>query len=124
MGNDVVFKSKAFGGFDKKEVMDYVNKILEEKAFLQEELADVNQKYAQANYQAHEMGKVYEEYMQSSEKITSLQATVDELTEKNTSLQAEVTELKNELQGELIEYRDMKLLAGKLSENTEGFGTV
>lgn len=98
MGNDVVFKSKAFGGFDKKEVMDYVNKILEEKAFLQEELADVNQKYAQANYQAHEMGKVYEEYMQSSEKITSLQATVDELTEKNTSLQAEVTELKNELQ--------------------------
>ena len=35
----------------------------------------------------------------------------------------EAEELKQELQGELIEYRDMKLLAGKLSENTEGFGT-
>lgn len=35
----------------------------------------------------------------------------------------EAQELKQELQGELIEYRDMKLLAEKLSENTEGFGT-
>ncbi len=34
----------------------------------------------------------------------------------------EAEELKKELQGELIEYRDMKLLAEKLSENTEGFG--
>lgn len=33
----------------------------------------------------------------------------------------EAEELKNELQGELIEYRDMKLMAEKLSENTEGF---
>ncbi len=35
----------------------------------------------------------------------------------------EAEELKNELQGELIEYRDMKLMAEKLSENTEGFST-
>ena len=34
----------------------------------------------------------------------------------------EAEELKQELQGELIEYRDMKLLAEKLSENTDGFG--
>lgn len=35
----------------------------------------------------------------------------------------EAEELKQELQGELIEYRDMKILAGKLSENTDGFNT-
>lgn len=35
----------------------------------------------------------------------------------------EAEELKNELQGELIEYRDMKLMADKLAENTEGFST-
>ncbi len=35
----------------------------------------------------------------------------------------EAEELKKELQGELIEYRDMKLIAEKLSQNTEGFGT-
>lgn len=35
----------------------------------------------------------------------------------------EAEELKQELQGELIEYRDMKILAEKLSENTDGFGT-
>lgn len=34
---------------------------------------------------------------------------------------SEAEELKNELQGELIEYRDMKLLADKLSKNTDGF---
>ena len=36
---------------------------------------------------------------------------------------SEAEELKNELQGELIEYRDMKAMAEKLSENTDGFST-
>ncbi len=36
---------------------------------------------------------------------------------------AEAEELKNELQGELIEYRDMKMMAEKLAENTDGFST-
>ena len=35
----------------------------------------------------------------------------------------EAEELKTELQGELIEYRDMKAMAEKLSENTDGFST-
>jgi segregation and condensation protein A len=35
----------------------------------------------------------------------------------------EAEELKTELQGELIEYRDMKAMAEKLSENTDGFLT-
>lgn len=35
----------------------------------------------------------------------------------------EAQELKEELQGELIEYRDMKLMAEKLSENTDGFNS-
>ncbi len=35
----------------------------------------------------------------------------------------EAEDLKNELQTELIEYRDMKQLAEKLSENTNGFDT-
>ena len=35
----------------------------------------------------------------------------------------EAEELKQELQGELIEYRDMKLMAEKLAENTDGFST-
>ena len=36
----------------------------------------------------------------------------------------EAEELKQELQGELIEYRDMKLMAEKLAENTEGFSPL
>lgn len=35
----------------------------------------------------------------------------------------EAEKLKTELQGELIEYRDMKAMAEKLSENTDGFST-
>ena len=33
----------------------------------------------------------------------------------------EAQELKNELRDELLEYRDCKILAGKLSEMTDGF---
>ncbi len=98
MGNDVVFKSKAFGGFDKKDVMDYVNKILEEKASIERELSDANQKCAQANYQLFEMQKIYDEYTKSSEVISSLQANIDELNEKVSSLETENNDLKNKLE--------------------------
>ena len=40
MANDVVFKTKAFGGFDKTEVMDFVNRIIAEKSELEKKCAE------------------------------------------------------------------------------------
>ena len=45
MANDVIFKTKAFGGFNKEEVMAYINRLISEKEALEskcKELAEEN----------------------------------------------------------------------------------
>ena len=45
MANDVIFKTKAFGGFNKEEVMAYINNLISEKSALEakcKELTDAN----------------------------------------------------------------------------------
>ena len=47
MANDVVFKSSFFGGFNKEEVMAYINTLLSEKKNLEEQVSSANAKVAQ-----------------------------------------------------------------------------
>ena len=35
MANDIIFKTKAFGGFNKEEVMTYINRLISEKEELE-----------------------------------------------------------------------------------------
>ena len=45
MANDIIFKTKAFGGFNKEEVMTYINRLISEKSVLEtkcKELTDAN----------------------------------------------------------------------------------
>ena len=45
MANDIIFKTKAFGGFNKEEVMTYINNLISEKSALEtkcKELTDAN----------------------------------------------------------------------------------
>ena len=66
MANDVVFKTKAFGGFDKTEVMDFVNRIIAEKSELEKKCAEATAKCAQANAQLMEYQKLFEEKTEES----------------------------------------------------------
>ena len=49
MANDVVFKSSLFGGFNKEEVMAYINTLLSEKKNLEEQIASLKSTVAQYN---------------------------------------------------------------------------
>lgn len=99
MANDVVFKSKAFGGFDKNEVMDFVNKMLAEKGELEKRLSESNSKYAQVNAQLFELKK-------SEEDASALKSKLEEADEKIAQLQAELSEkasVEENLQAQLSE---------------------
>ena len=105
MANDVVFKSKAFGGFDKNEVMDFVNKILAEKSALEKKVSEVNIKYAQANAELFELKRLTDEISSEKEELESVKSRLEEalssLDAKNTeieSLSAQVTEKDNEIE--------------------------
>ncbi|MBR0535816.1 MAG: hypothetical protein IIX14_05500 [Clostridia bacterium] len=103
MGNDVIFKSKAFGGFDKAEVMNYVNKMLEEKAELEKKLSESNANYARVNAQLFEMKAAVEYYDEckaeleaSNEKISSLEEESAKKTALIEGLEKDIEILKNE----------------------------
>ncbi len=102
MANDVVFKTKAFGGFDKEQVMNYVNKILSEKKDSEKRIAETNIKVAEANAKinefkatSEELENVKEALQQAQEQLIALQEEVsakeikiNELTQANESLSA------------------------------------
>lgn len=90
MLNDIIFKTKAFGGFDKTEVLDYVNKTLGEKADLEKRLTESNDKYNQANSQVFEMKKIIEETTDNKLQLEETRKQLDEA-------QASVIDLKTQL---------------------------
>ena len=93
MANDIVFKSKAFGGFDKNEVMDYVNKILEEKSVLEKRVSETNAKYAQVNAELFELKKASEEFSSEREKLENTEVQLKEALSALDVKKAEIEEL-------------------------------
>ncbi len=113
MANDVVFKSRAFGGYDKTEVMDYINKLLEENASLQKRLSEANARFAQVNSQLFELQREATENEELKAKledalatIDSLKASLDEAAQERAALESKLEEKEAEigkLQGELTD---------------------
>lgn len=99
MANDVIFKSKAFGGFDKNEVMDFVDKMLEEKVNLEKKLSESNSKLAQVNAELFEFKK-------SAEEASDLKLKLEEAEKQISQLQTEISEktgVEEALQTQLFE---------------------
>lgn len=106
MFEDIIFKTKAFGGFDKNEVMNFVNRILGEKADLEKLLTDSNARFNQANAQLFEMKKIADEMAsdkqqleQAKEMLSEAQTTVVEINSKIESLNGVLTEKDAEIDG-------------------------
>lgn len=130
MANDVIFKTKTFGGFDKEQVMTYINQLIAEKGQLEEKCnslmnlnATLNEKAGQVEGLSAQIEALKIERDDALKNIESLnnelQAKNTELDDVNTklaSLKAEYDELKNtpvfnEEQAELLKAENIKLKA-------------
>ncbi len=121
MANDVVFKTKAFGGFNKDEVMDFVNKILAEKKDLEKRVAECNVKIAEANANANEykskaeqVDVLTEKIKESEEKIVVLENLQNECNDKISELNGVISQKDEE-----ISILNQKLSDSVLSEDAE-----
>lgn len=111
MANDVVFKTKAFGGFNKDEVMDFVNKIIAEKSDLEKRLAESNAKCAQANARIQQLEYAEAELDEIKHKLTEINVSLDE---KDAQINALVSE--KESKDALIEELTVKAQNAEVSE--------
>ena len=92
MANDVVFKTKAFGGFNKDEVMDFVNKILAEKSELEKKLSDVTDEYNKVNSELQLCKNAQAELASANNEIDTLRAYLNDKDAEISELTAKVEE--------------------------------
>lgn len=135
MSKDLMFKTSAFGGFKKDEVMDFIEKVLSEKSALEKQLAgntvkttQLNNEIAALQAEVADIGKLRSDVAELSAKINDYESAIDdkdtlinELTTKLSEAQAkafdesEINALKSEnerLQAELIKKSDMERQVG------------
>lgn len=135
MSNDLMFRTSAFGGFKKNEVMDFIENILNEKSALERQLAECTAKTSQLSTQVASLqselddaGKLRSEIAELSVKINDFETAISdkdilikELTERlskaeaNSADESELNLLKEEnanLRDELDKKRDMERQVG------------
>ena len=113
MANDVIFKTKAFGGFNKEEVMTYINRLISEKEELENkckaltdeknnlknEVAETSQKLKEAEDKVNKSVEEYEELSKILEAEREVSAAVynekEEFSVEILKLNNELNELKN-----------------------------
>ncbi len=112
--SDIVFKTKAFGGYNKKDVMDYVNGLLAEKSELNKTLASFIETNTKLEAELSEYKAKCEEMGQLRSELVSVKSLNSEL---NSQIDVKETEIKN-LLAEVSE-RDDKILKleNTVSEN-------
>lgn len=112
--NDIVFKTKAFGGYNKKDVMDYVNGILAEKS-------ELNKKIAALNENNSKLQSELDEYKLKCDEIGELRSELVSATSLNTELRSQMDFKETEIKNLLTEVsdRDEKIikLENTVSEN-------
>lgn len=113
MANDVIFKTKAFGGFNKEEVMTYINRLISEKEELENkckeltdeknnlknEVSEASQKLKEAEEKASKATDEYDGLLKILEAEREIRDAVckekDEFGVEILKLNNELNELKN-----------------------------
>ena len=134
MANDIIFKTKAFGGFNKEEVMTYINRLISEKEEfenkckalteennnLKNEVSEISQKLKTAEDKAESEIKEREDVLKILDAEREIRDAVckekDEFGVEILKLNKELTELKNkpvlsEEDAEVLKAENAKLKA-------------
>ncbi len=135
MSKDLMFRTSAFGGFKKEEVMDFIEKVLTEKSALERQLAintakttQLNGEIAALQSEIADIGKLRSDVAELSARINDYETAIgdkdtliNELTVKLSEAQAkavdesEINALKSEnerLQAELNKKGDLERQVG------------
>ena len=132
MANDVIFKTKAFGGFNKEEVMTYINRLISEKEELENkckeltdeknnlrnEVAETSQKLKEAEENSKKASEEYESILKLLDAEREIRDAIckekDEFGVEILKLNNELNELKNkpvlsEEDAEILKAENVKL---------------
>ncbi len=115
MANDIIFKKKAFGGFDKEDVMNYVNTLLQEKRDVEKKLSESNSRNATLNATMLQYKKAADESISVAEEVNNLKTRVEELNAGVLEKDIQISSLNEKI---LLKDSEISSLNIKLSEST------
>lgn len=124
MANDVVFKSSIFGGFNKEEVMAYINTLLSEKKNLEEQITSLKSTVAQYNVKMNVLEQRAVEADNLVQRFNMLSAENIALRNQLGDVEAlkkKYEELRTEVEREKAE---CDVLRAELSTNSYSFEEV
>ena len=102
MANDVIFKTKAFGGFNKEEVMTYINRLISEKEELENKCKELTD---EKNNLKNEVSEISQKLKETEEKVTKSAEEYEELSkilEAEREVSAAVYNEKEEFNVEIL----------------------
>ena len=123
MANDIIFKTKAFGGFNKEEVMTYINRLISEKEAIEtkcKELTNENNNLkSQATENAQKLKEAEEKLLKADEQHNEDQQRLKVERDINTSVCEEKEKFNVEilkLNKELSELKNKPVLSEEDAE--------
>lgn len=107
MSRDLVFRTAAFGGFKKDDVMVFVENILNENSFLEKQLAthgakttQLNNELAALQSEVADIGKLRSEIAELSAKINEYEIAMDDKDTLINELTTKLSEAQSKMVGE------------------------
>ena len=102
MANDVIFKTKAFGGFKKDEVMAYINRLISEKEALETRCKELTDENNNLKYQASENSQKLKEADEKTEKAKEEYEDILKILEAEREVSAAIYNEKEEFNIEIL----------------------
>ena len=108
MSEQIIFKSQTFGGFNKDEVLKYIDSLnakhSEEQEQTEKELLQTKEELSEERARRNESESAFKEVMETYEELRKhyimLKERVDNLESENTNLKERLGETENELRDE------------------------
>ena len=123
MANDVIFKTKAFGGFNKEEVMTYINRLISEKEELENKCKELTDEKNNLKNEVAETSQKLKETEENSKKASEEYESILKLLDAEREIRDAICKEKDEfgveilkLNNELNEHKNKPVLSEEDAE--------
>lgn len=102
MANDVIFKTKAFGGFNKEEVMTYINRLISEKEELENKCKELTDEKNSLKNEVSEISQELKDAEENSQKASEEYESVLKLLDAEREIRDAICKEKDEFGVEIL----------------------
>ncbi len=102
MANDIIFKTKAFGGFNKEEVMTYINRLISEKEVLENKCKELTEEKNNLKNEVSEISQKLKETEENNKKSLEEYESILKILDDEREIRDAICKEKDEFNVEIL----------------------